>query len=327
MALTFKPREFVGRRIVILTILLAVFAVLAQLAEVYWAFELLTHFTWHYVLAGIVFAILLLWSRRRRWAIVAIIIAVVHIPFIPGYEGLQRTVAGNIGVQEELRILQFNIGSRNTRTEEFYTWLASQEQQPDIVILIEATTRLEPVINRMKNSDWPNVLAEYHEDNFGIAVLSSIDDSVSSVEEVGDPFLPSIAIRGFTRQYSIPFSILATHPPPPVTSSLAEARNRQLEACSQWVSNEAAANRIIAGDLNITVWSPVYNELLQGSGMSNAQAGFGFGGTFPSWLPPIFGIPIDHTLVTPNIAVLDRETGPGLGSDHRPVTTTLLLRR
>lgn len=322
-----KPREFVARRTIILTVLLAIFSILAQLADVYWLFELLTHFTWHYVLAGFFFAVLLLWSRHRRWAMFAALVAIVHIPFIHGYEGVERKSTGIHGIQEELGILQFNIGSRNNRLEEFYSWLNSHKQLPDIVILIEATSKLEPIVDRMKKSYWPNAITEYQEDNYGLAVLSNNTDNVLSVEKVGDPYLPSVAIRGFTRDYRIPYSILVAHPPPPVTRTLAEARNRQFDAFIEWLNNEEASNKIIAGDLNVTIWSPEFNKMLQNSAVSNAQAGFGYGGTFPAWLPSILGIPIDHTLVSPDIAVLDRQTGPGfsLGSDHRPVTTRLLL--
>jgi endonuclease/exonuclease/phosphatase (EEP) superfamily protein YafD len=36
-----------------------------------------------------------------------------------------------------------------------------------------------------------------------------------------------------------------------------------------------------------------------------------------------FALPIDHTLVSPGVRVVQREVGPDLGSDHRPVTTTI----
>jgi endonuclease/exonuclease/phosphatase (EEP) superfamily protein YafD len=327
MKFQFKP--YLAKRITILTILMVLAAAAGQLAQLHWALDLATHLTWHYILAGITFSGILFWLDRPRWALLAMAIAILHTPFIISYAWIEAPDISTTGQEEELRVLQFNIGSRNQLVEKFYSWLQARPVPPEIVVIIEASDRLQPVVEKISANGWPRALADYQEDNYGIAVLSRIKDSTLTLEQIGDPFLPSIIVQGQTDEHKIPFSILATHPPPPITGALSEARNRQYAAYAEWARNEATANRIIVGDLNATPWSYQYQQLLKTSGMRDSQSGHGYSGTFPAWLPAFLGIPIDHTLVSESIDVLDRKTGPGftLGSDHRVVETTLKLAK
>ena len=80
---------------------------------------------------------------------------------------------------------------------------------------------------------------------------------------------------------------------------------------------------IIAGDLNITRWSPWFEVLTGAGGLRDGQEGFGLQTTWPSRMGRWFGIAIDHTLVSSSIRVVNRTVGPNLGSDHYPVVTTV----
>jgi endonuclease/exonuclease/phosphatase (EEP) superfamily protein YafD len=78
----------------------------------------------------------------------------------------------------------------------------------------------------------------------------------------------------------------------------------------------------LAADFNITPWSPVFADILEGSGLRDSSLGFGVA---PTWLsrPLFFGLPIDHILVSPDIKVKNRHVGPDVGSDHFPVIADL----
>ena len=323
----FQFKAYISKRLIILTVCLALVAITAQFSRFHWIFDLATHLTWHYILAGIVMSGLLFWLRKRRWALLALATAIVHIPFISSYVWIESSDALTETAQEEVQILQFNIGSKNEQVEKFYDWLRGRPTLPDIVVIIEASEKLKPIISKMKATSWLHALTDYQEDNYGIAVLSRVKNSTISLEQIGDPFLPSIVVRGKTDEKDIPFTILATHPPPPITGALSKARNQQYLAYADWMNDELVPNRIIVGDLNTTPWSFHYQKLLEETGMLDAQVGHGYIGTFPAWLPSFLGMPIDHALVSNNIEVILRKTGPGftLGSDHRAVETTLKL--
>ena len=167
-------------------------------------------------------------------------------------------------------------------------------------------------------------------DNYFIAVATLLDYVKLSFARIGDPHLPSILVERVGGRERVPFTLVATHPPPPLTGELASARNRQLEALASWLQETEAPHRILVGDLNLTPWSPWFGRLLDSTGMRNAQTGQGRAGTYPAYgLPPFLALPIDHTLVSSNVRVSARLVKPGarFGSDHNAVVTRLWLSR
>jgi endonuclease/exonuclease/phosphatase (EEP) superfamily protein YafD len=86
---------------------------------------------------------------------------------------------------------------------------------------------------------------------------------------------------------------------------------------AQYISGIQGA-RILAGDLNVTSWSPFFKDWLRESGLHDSRLGFGVQATWPT-TSPLFLIPLDHVLVSPDIQVMQRQVGADVGSDHRPV--------
>jgi endonuclease/exonuclease/phosphatase family metal-dependent hydrolase len=94
---------------------------------------------------------------------------------------------------------------------------------------------------------------------------------------------------------------------------------------------------VIAGDLNITMWSPYYKRFISKTGLRNARQGFGI---LPSWpvkttyphyskIPPfmswLISIPIDHCLISPELKVSKIRTGANVNSDHLPLIIDLVI--
>jgi len=97
-----------------------------------------------------------------------------------------------------------------------------------------------------------------------------------------------------------------------------EARHqyRQLKALTR-VIRDAPGPVIVAGDFNMTPFSPKFRTLLSETGTSRAAGGLN--PSWPSWTGP-FGIPIDNVLAKRGVRA--RTTvGPHVGSDHRPMVT------
>lgn len=323
-------RPLLARSLVVLTAALAGAAVLARFADRHWVLELFSHFTRHYFLGGLLLAGLLLWLGRPRWALLAGLLAASQLPFLAGYAGSAEQPCSGTRQAEELRVLQFNIGRSNREAPAFSSWLKGRDPRPDILILFEVTGRLEPALDDLRLEGFTRQLAVFREDNYGIAVASRLAEVEISLETIGDPGPPAILVRGRTRAESIGFTLVAAHPPPPLSEELAAKRNRQLTALAAFMLRQPVPNRILVGDLNLTPWSPWFRRLLDGAGLRYADFGQGHLGTFPAFgLPSLLALPIDHTLVSPDVRVLARSVGPGLalGSDHRPVATVLQLSR
>jgi endonuclease/exonuclease/phosphatase (EEP) superfamily protein YafD len=79
----------------------------------------------------------------------------------------------------------------------------------------------------------------------------------------------------------------------------------------------------MVGDFNVTPWSPLFADLLRDSGLADSCRGFGWQPTWPTRLPAMFRIPIDHCLHGAGVAIVDRRVGPEIGSDHLPLLLEL----
>ena len=72
------------------------------------------------------------------------------------------------------------------------------------------------------------------------------------------------------------------------------------------------------------MWSPFYKNMVKTAKRRNARSGFGILPTLPTFLPLAY-IPIDHFLVSKEIAVLKIHTGRNVGWDHLPLITDLVI--
>lgn len=118
-------------------------------------------------------------------------------------------------------------------------------------------------------------------------------------------------------------SILATHPLPPINNTLFAARNRQLLAMSELLQSLPDTKLAIA-DLNTTLWSPFSRQFESQVGIKNARQGFGIQPTWPTQSPLLY-IPLDHVVLSNDIAVVNSRTGQPIGSDRLPIIVDLLI--
>jgi len=99
--------------------------------------------------------------------------------------------------------------------------------------------------------------------------------------------------------------------------AIAQVRDRQLREVGR-IAAELPRPLILLGDLNITSWSPHFQDLLESSGLRDSRLGWGIQPTWPA-NPWLLRIPIDHALVSRDVRVIARRTGPAIYSDHRPI--------
>jgi len=159
-------------------------------------------------------------------------------------------------------------------------------------------------------------------DSFGIALWSRFSADRLTIESIGPAEVPSI-VAHFDGGSDGPFTLIGTHPLPPIGAEYASLRNEQLQALGEFAAN-LPGPALLAGDLNITSWSPFFRDLLTTSGLHDSRIGFGIQ---PTWLSQLvwIGIPIDHVLVSQEIIVQRRTVGPSIGSDHRPVVIDFVV--
>ena len=110
---------------------------------------------------------------------------------------------------------------------------------------------------------------------------------------------------------------------PPIGQSNYDARNQQLDGVAR-LAGRTPGPLILVGDLNISLWAAHYRQFERQSNLANARKGFGIEPTWPLFLP-IAMIPIDHVLVSDDIAVTGFATAADIGSDHYPIVVSFRL--
>lgn len=115
-------------------------------------------------------------------------------------------------------------------------------------------------------------------------------------------------------------SLINLHPPVPGSPKYARSYQHYLNLLASEKAN-LSSSIVLFGDLNTTPWSYYYRQYLAILNLKDAKA-HRYMPTWPTYLP-IFFIPIDHVLVSPDVEIIRQSVGPYNGSDHLPVQITL----
>ncbi len=139
-----------------------------------------------------------------------------------------------------------------------------------------------------------------------------------------DNFYISTDIQ-ITEEHTI--SLYAVHPTPPISKPFFDQRNLEIQQFSDDVRNDKSSTIIMAGDFNITPFSPYLKKLKHQTGLQNE---------YTTWLIPptwtsrffdyIFQIPIDHVLHKGDIHLISKRRGAHMGSDHYPIIAEFGLK-
>lgn len=277
--------------------------------------ELFVHFKVVYWWLALISLIGLLILRSWAWAALALIVVLIHsVGIVPWYISPATQPPPN--AQPNLTLLNANVLSTNKTPEEVIEYIRATD--PDIMLLQEISPKWIPLLQPLIDTDYPHALIEEQTDNFGMATLSKLPlDALAVIDPLGWS-IPVIEVKLTLNGRKV--SVLNYHPLPPGSGDYVKLRNEQLAYISTYI-REQSDLAIVAGDLNVTPWSPHYTSMIEESGLYNTRKGFGLLLTWPA--PPM--IPIDHILASPTIHTLNMEIGPDNGSDHRPLLVELYI--
>jgi len=217
-----------------------------------------------------------------------------------------------------LKIMLSNVRRSNKQYDAVVS--AINAESPDIVVLQEVNQRWVSQLTSLEK-DYQNKIIVPKPNHFGIAIFSRYP--LSGIQEVywAHNEIPSIIAKADIEGKGV--TIVATHPPPPMSVGGLTIRNKQLEAIGQTIAG-LKGHAVLIGDLNVTMWSAYYKNLERISGLQNARRGFGILNTWP--VRRMFpSIPIDHILVSDEVRVKDFRVLESVGSDHLPIVATLSL--
>ncbi|MGZ5383334.1 MAG: endonuclease/exonuclease/phosphatase family protein [Acidimicrobiia bacterium] len=286
--------------------------VVGFLGGIWWGFDLAAHFRVQYAALLVPAVALLAGLRWRKAALVALAALVVNLALIiPLYLAHPAQAGGD----ETLQILSFNVTASNPERAAVIDYVRAAGA--DIIFLHESSTDWEDALGR---SDLPYRLVSAREPGSAFGTLALIrEDAVANVLPLGDFGQWSIEVITVIDGNDI--RVLGTHPLSPVNPTRAVARDEQLRIIGEWAALQDDPV-VVTGDFNASTWSRGFALVAGGADLINSQRGFGVQPSWPAGYP-LFAIPIDHLIHSPELTTIDRHLGESLGSDHLPLIVTI----
>jgi endonuclease/exonuclease/phosphatase (EEP) superfamily protein YafD len=287
--------------------------------------ELFCHFQVQYLAATVACAAVLAGLGRWRWCVAAagcaIVASTAVLPYQSGLaDGGSAHAATSGGDQQTLRLLLANVLVRNGQHARVADLVAGADA--DVLVFQEVNDGWMASLADLER-DYPHTVGVPRQDAFGIAVFSRVPLLEADVRYLGAAGRPSVALE--VSLGGTPVSIVTTHPPHPLRPRTFALRNDQLGAVAD-LAGDRTQPLVLIGDLNVTMWSPWFRRLRSESQLSNARHGFGVLPSWPTFLPSVMRLPIDHCLVSDELIVTDCRLGPAFGSDHLPLIVDVALR-
>jgi endonuclease/exonuclease/phosphatase (EEP) superfamily protein YafD len=297
---------------------LVVVSLLARAARVWWPFDLLTHFRPQYAATAGVLTLVALATRARAAAAALAAVTVTQAWAILDMRGAPPTSRAE-GIP--LRVATANVLDTNPTPRKVGDF--ARQTHADLLVIVDARQpqRWGPVLRGI-GSSYPQAAPEGWRNGAPVILFSRYPILHQEVVEPPGgrrPYLiAELSVEGQ------PLTFVAVHPssPSPTEARDSRARNRALDDIAE-VVRATDGPVIVAGDFNISPWSPHYRDLLATAGLRDA-AGAGQIPTWPAgWWPA--QVPIDHVLVKGPLSAVHLARGPATGSDHYPLVADLSL--
>lgn len=261
---------------------------IGQLGSLHWIAELPSHFLPYYTLAFLLAAL----TQKNRTRILWLTCTALSAAWL--IHPLDHPTPGNTHSRS---LIWYNTHLDNPQAAAESAYLIAENT--DLIALAEINLA-DPGWHPLR-THYPHGCEHREHSPFALALWSQTPLATCTVHAIaGYPYIRA--------QLTDHTAIYALHPPPPITRELAAARNTYLHHTATRIAQENHA--IIAGDLNLSPYSPYYRRLLKESGAQAYSANW-----TPTWKP--FLLNIDHILArghSPHIRAL-----PWQHSDHRPL--------
>lgn len=308
-------KEIFSRAAVAGTLIIGFLSISGFVAELDWRLAWFSNPRVHFIVALIVAAIWFGFNQKHRWATAATLLALVNLaPILPLF--MPSIAAGPIDSTAStvsIALLNTNHGAADLHV--------LQELEADLLFLQEVTPGLDAALPARLPTY--SVLHSHPLSNtHGSAILVHSDAPVYLIEseliylsEHSKRPIMTAALMVGTKEVQL----LSLHTTRPQNQATDAGQQIEVDGAVQWsrtAQSNADTEVIIMGDFNMTPWSTRFWKLLRDGELLNSQRGFGLQNTWPSNIPLIFGIPIDHAVHSRGIQTLKRKVVRTNGTDH-----------
>jgi endonuclease/exonuclease/phosphatase (EEP) superfamily protein YafD len=304
-------------RLLLLLVACVVLASLAPLgAKLWWVLDLTTHFRVQYLAAAGV--LLVLTALRRKWLACAVLVAAGAVSAVPvwPYVPLAAFARTPTPSGRPLKVLSVNVSYQPFAARHLLEIIAVES--PDILLVVEYTPHAETVLADL-DKRFPYRFKLPAEGPYGIAVFSRYELESTSVFLLRR--VPGLDARVLGPSGS--FRFLGVHLSAPTQARRAVLRNEQLALLAKYRAM-ITEPLIVAGDFNVTPYSPYYAEWLEETRLTDSRQGRSLSVSWPTSLP-MLGVPIDHVAVSKEVTILDHHRLPNFNSDHFGIVAELVV--
>jgi endonuclease/exonuclease/phosphatase (EEP) superfamily protein YafD len=288
--------------------------VLGSWGRVAWPLDLFSNFQLQYFVLFVLLTIVLMIVGRARAIYASLLCTILaSLPLFSYMSFPGRTAEAS---PARFRLVTFNVWYRNEQAQAIARYLESTAA--DMIVLEELTDEHRRALEPLLRATYPHMTVEPGE--LGVAIFSKwpIASSRSvplSAEANGG--LVTVAWQGQR------VSLLGVHLHWPLGWYSAPLREQELRSIASFAASFGEP-LLVAGDMNLTPWSPNFERLLKDSGLVDSAVGEGLTPSWPSQFLPA-GIRIDHCLMSRHWRSVEVGVGPDVHSDHRPLQVDLQL--
>jgi endonuclease/exonuclease/phosphatase (EEP) superfamily protein YafD len=277
---------------------------------------------WRLHMAGASLALTLIFLCRRR-ALYALWMLLLTLGFaFPAFQIFAPAPEPEGNIKAKFSILQFNVLYSNDELAASIPWII--EQNADIVILQEINKARALELEALKKHyNWSQIKLNSGREAFGMAIFSNLPVTKFDYIDLGESWnyytLTELLVGG------IKLHLYEIHTASPKNVDFYRKRNGELAKMTEILAKDETPYKLLVGDLNTTVYSPEFSNILTLANLHHAQQGYHLEGTWPSIFPAPLRIGIDHILASKQIKIENRAVKMYQGSDHLPVVTNLAL--
>ena len=307
-------RRFRLRWATVMIVLLGILTVAGWFGGFEYHAEIASQFRIQYCWAAGGLAAILACFRIWRPAAAAAGVALVNgALLLPWFLGASATPVAAAGARP-LTLLFSNVLSNNVEHGRLLD-LAARES-PEIILLQEFVPHWQAAVAPLREA-YPHHFEYIEPEGLGMALYSRLP--IAPRLDFYGPDGLSILTARIGGEGEAQFQLVSAHPAAPFFAVDFNRRREELRALGEALA-ERGDDRLpllFAGDLNLTMWSPLYRDVAGPAGLINARRGFGLEPSWPTFMT-LLGVPLDHALCDPRIRVEEFDVLGSIGSDHAP---------
>ncbi|WP_157974242.1 endonuclease/exonuclease/phosphatase family protein [Lewinella sp. IMCC34183] len=284
-------------------------------------------------LAFLLFLSAICWvlSNQQNDALnIAVSVILVSATLYQGYRILPYTPlhgkdAKDAEILEEssghLTLMISNVLQTNTRTDLLISLV--KERDPDILLTVETNKWWEEKIMEGLGDTYPYRVPVPIENLYGMHLWSKLELIDPEVKYRIKDDIPSVETSiKLENGHEVDLYFLHPMPPSPTEAYASTGRDAELSLVGLEIKERDHKTVIVAGDMNDVAWSHSSRLFQRLSGLLDPRRGRGMFSTFHAE-HRLLRWPLDHVFHSSDLAVVDLERLPYIGSDHFPVLITL----